>query len=385
MPRYPVVFSSSCHQAGSRSIVRAVNLLLWVFLSMSLLVGLGCAFNGPKYAIQTPISVSIKPIKAILTTGRTMTFGHTILSPLSTDVSWSLLDASGGTVDGKGNYQAPDHPGTFRLRVTALADQSKTAEAKIIVVAPPQGPMTAPDVAESGASGLRASVPFRKGLTYAWTLEGGLIQTSPANPEIRFSVGSEPKAVLHCRIQNEAGDALTLLQEMGKVPPVTFHLLRTSAILTAGRSMQFGYSLSGGLPPAVIWSVPDPKHGSVDQNGRYTAPGQPGKYLVRAMPDVAPQQVASIEVTVVDPPVGTILVVKEVAPDSSDHLASIVAPPGLKTAWSIKGGSIIGPADGPTLSFSANKGPELILSCTLTNEAGDTFTAHRQIVVGVAP
>jgi hypothetical protein len=329
--------------------------------------------------------VAIKPTTVVITTGRTMTFGHTITSPFSSDVTWRIMEAGGGTVDATGTYQAPDHPGNFHLRVTAQADPTKTAEAKLFVVSPPQGPMTAPDMVESGASGLRASVPFRKGLTYAWTMEGGLIQSSPTNPAIRFSVASESKAVLHCRIQNEAGDALTLLQEMGKVPPVEFHLLRTSAILTAGRSIQFGYSLSGGLHPAVIWSVPDPKHGSVDQNGRYTAPSQAGKYLVRAMPDVAPQQAASIEVTVVDSPVGTILVVKEVAPDSSDHQASIVAPPGLKMAWSIKGGSIIGPADGPTLSFRADQGPELILSCTLTNDAGDTFTAHRQIDVGVAP
>jgi hypothetical protein len=310
-----------------------------------------------------------------------MTFGHTISSPFSDQVTWRVLEANGGSVDGLGHYQAPDQPGTYHLQVASVADPAKTARATVTVVAAPQGPLTAPQLVESGASGLRASVPASPGLTYAWTVAGGSLLSSATGSEIRFSVGWEPKVVLSCRLVNPAGDAVTLVQEIPKAPPVSFHLDQSSVTLTVGQSMRFGYALSGGLKPTVIWSVPDPSQGYVDQAGKYQAPDFPGRYTVLAVPDATPKLAARIEVNVVQRPVGEILAPKQVAPDRNGLKATVSARSGLKIEWSIMGGQISGPIDGKTVTFSSGHDPELVLSCKLTNEAGDTFTARVHIAL----
>lgn len=353
---------------------------LWLATGL-VLSGMGCTFSGPDYAVAKPITLNIKPETAILTAGRRMKFGYDITSPFGTSVTWRVREADGGSVDSSGYYQAPETPGTYQLEVASTADPSRVAAANVVVVATPHGPITAPEVVESGASGLWASVPDSPGTTYQWSIEGGRLQSSPSAHQISFSAGKAPKVVLSCRLVNAAGDALTLVQEIRKAPPVVFRLDKASVFLTAGHSMRFGCALSGGILPSVLWRVPDPSQGQVDQTGLYTAPEAPGKYIVRAWPDVAPSQAASINVNVVAAPVGSILAVKQVAPDHAEHVARLFARPGLKSEWSIEGGTILGPADGQHLTFSAGQGPELVLRCKLTNEAGDTFTASDTISV----
>ena len=142
----------------------------WGAMAGCLALMLGCDLIGPRYTVQAPTILKIQPQSAVLTTGRRMTFGHRITSAFGTQVTWDVLEADGGSVDALGNYQSPRRSGTFHVRVASVADAAQSATAVVKVVEAPKGPITAPDMVESGASGLWASVPFQSGASYAWTI-----------------------------------------------------------------------------------------------------------------------------------------------------------------------------------------------------------------------
>jgi uncharacterized caspase-like protein len=50
-------------------------------------------------------------------------------------------------------------------------------------------------------------------------------------------------------------------------------------------------------------------------------------------------------------------------------------------AWQILGGTPTADQQGPVFTFAAGHGPTLTLRCTVTNEAGDTFTGSLTLPV----
>lgn len=344
---------------------------------------LGCGFRAPEavYTPPPPAVVTIQPPAVILTAGRRMTFGHRITSASGMAVAWRVLEPEGGAVDAQGHYTAPLQPGTYHVQVAATAEPDRQAVAEVRVVPAPGGAITAPDRVEGGASGLAASVPLRAGMTYAWSIDGGTLQGPAGNPEIHFTAGPKGPVVLHCRITNPAGDTLDLTREVPKAPPVVFRLARTAVTLTAGRSMKLGYTLSGGILPQVVWNLSRPDAGHVTPDGTYTAPWTPGTYAVRAMPDSAPEQAAQVAVTVVEPPFGLLFAPGTVDPGRTGVLAWVEARPGLKRAWSVSGGTLVGDATAAQVRFDPGQGPEVVLDCRLTNEAGDERTLERRVTV----
>jgi hypothetical protein len=352
----------------------------WVISSL-LLASLGCVFDGPRYSADAPTTLQIEPTSVIITADRPMTFGHKISSYFGTNVAWRVLEPGGGTVDDRGHYQAPTKPGIFRVQVSAVSDPSKKAVAKVTVVAAPTGPITAPNLVETGASGLHASVPLQPGVTYSWSIQGGSLQSNAHSNQIMFAVGAGSEILLKCRMTNAAGESHDIYQQIPKAAPVVFRLDQTSATLTVGHSMRFGYRLAGGIRPSIIWSTPLAHSGHVDQNGNYTAPMKAGKCLVRALPDTAPDQAAQVEVTVVDIPDGVIFVPPTFEAGKTSVVAWVVARPSLKIHWNLSSGTIEDDPSAQTIHFNPGADPAVTLSCRLTNEAGDTFTAQREIAM----
>jgi hypothetical protein len=145
--------------------------------------------------------------------------------------------------------------------------------------------------------------------------------------------------------------------------------------------MKLGYTLSGGILPQVVWNLSRPDAGHVTPDGTYTAPWTPGTYAVRAMPDSAPEQAAQVAVTVVEPPFGLLFAPGTVDPGRTGVLAWVEARPGLKRAWSVSGGTLVGDATAAQVRFDPGQGPEVVLDCRLTNEAGDERTLERRVTV----
>ena len=85
-------------------------------------------------------SVAISPREASPLPGRSVQFAATVTVPApgqSTAVTWSVQEASGGSVDADGQYTAPALPGTFHVLATSVADPSRSDVATVQVVEMP--------------------------------------------------------------------------------------------------------------------------------------------------------------------------------------------------------------------------------------------------------
>jgi hypothetical protein len=81
----------------------------------------------------TPISVAVTPTTGALNGCQTLTLSASVTGSTNQAVTWSVLEAGGGTVTSAGVYTAPDATGTFHVVGTSVADASKSASAAITV------------------------------------------------------------------------------------------------------------------------------------------------------------------------------------------------------------------------------------------------------------
>ncbi len=94
--------------------------------------------DGTKKATATvtvtalPVTIAISPTTATLDACRTQTFTATVTNASNTGVTWSVVEAGGGSFAGA-TYTAPQTAGTFHVVATSLADGTKTAQGVITV------------------------------------------------------------------------------------------------------------------------------------------------------------------------------------------------------------------------------------------------------------
>ena len=105
-------------------------------------VGLVMSCGGGKHAAPTPqvISVTIAPSGASVWTGGTQAFTATVGGTSNQAVTWSVVEASGGSISATGLYTAPATAGSFHVQAVSVADATKSAQAPLTVsVQPPAG------------------------------------------------------------------------------------------------------------------------------------------------------------------------------------------------------------------------------------------------------
>ncbi len=81
-----------------------------------------------------PIVVSLNPTTTTISVGKTAIFTPTVLNTANTAVTWSVVEAGGGSVNA-GVYTAPSAPGTYHVKATSVADPTKSATATVTVQA----------------------------------------------------------------------------------------------------------------------------------------------------------------------------------------------------------------------------------------------------------
>ena len=89
--------------------------------------------------VSPPLSVQVLPASAALLTSGAVDFTAAVSGGppgQSTAVTWSVLEAAGGTIDGKGHYLAPAAAGTFTVMATSQSDGSKAGQARAVVSLP---------------------------------------------------------------------------------------------------------------------------------------------------------------------------------------------------------------------------------------------------------
>jgi hypothetical protein len=79
-----------------------------------------------------PVGIFISPAQATLDACKGQVFTAVVTNSSDTAVTWSVVEAGGGTVS-NGAYVAPSTPGTYHVTVVSQADPTKTAQATITV------------------------------------------------------------------------------------------------------------------------------------------------------------------------------------------------------------------------------------------------------------
>ena len=102
-------------------------------LSTALFVGCCGGNNAPP---PPAVTVGITRLSAPMNAGSSHTFSASVKNSANQAVTWSVVEAGGGTITRSGVYSAPATPATYTVKATALADSSASATAAVPVVIP---------------------------------------------------------------------------------------------------------------------------------------------------------------------------------------------------------------------------------------------------------
>jgi hypothetical protein len=145
-------------------------------LLASLLAACSAADVSPPPAGGTPppagqeVAVGIQPTSATVAAGGEVPFAAAVTGTAVTGVSWSVSEASCGSVDATGRYTAPGAAATCHVVVTSAADPAKAATAVVTVTAPPPPPP--PPTVSLTVSPSPASVSACRTVTFRATVTG---------------------------------------------------------------------------------------------------------------------------------------------------------------------------------------------------------------------
>ncbi len=78
------------------------------------------------------IAIAISPTTATLDACKAQVFNATVTNAANTAVTWTVVEAGGGTVTA-GSYVAPTAPGTYHVLAASQADPAKTVQATVTV------------------------------------------------------------------------------------------------------------------------------------------------------------------------------------------------------------------------------------------------------------
>lgn len=102
----------------------------------TLLVGCGGGSDTGSPPPPNPVSVIVSGPSGAVNIGTPVTLSATVSNSSNQAVTWSVVEAEGGTITQQGIYAAPSVPGTFTVKATAQADNSKSGTAPVRVVIP---------------------------------------------------------------------------------------------------------------------------------------------------------------------------------------------------------------------------------------------------------
>lgn len=350
------------------------------FLGVALGLLLGVTGCRTPRAEPTP-GVELKPSQATVTCGRGMRFGYRVSRTDFLPLSWKVREAGGGSIDGNGNYHAPEHPGHFTVTAETSGHSATLGEARVHVVAKPDGAIQAPARIEVGQKDLTATVPAIEGTRYRWTIQGGTLRSESNLPSIRFDSGKGPRLLLKCRVTNLAGDTLTSSLELPVQPKPRVRIQPNHTVLTVGARLQFGYELQGATRESLRWEVPNPSHGAIDMMGNYSAPAVAGFYRIRVKVTAPGATGDEATVRVVERPIGSIEVPASVDPGTPRVKACVAEQVGMVYRWQIQGGTVLFGDKESCLVFTPGPGPQVELTCVITNAAGTKLELVRSIKV----
>ncbi len=344
----------------------------------------------------TGVSVVVTPRLASVGPGGAVSFTAAVSGAPTPDVSWSVREAGGGTVDSSGRYKAPANLGTFHVVATSVVDPSKADAATVTVTsATVVAVSVSPHVASAVTGG---SVSFTASVTgtsagqstaVTWSVQetgGGTVDnlghyvapgTTGTYHVVATSVADTSKS-----------DAATAT--VASTPVVTVSISPQTASVVTGGALTFTATVTGTTPgqsTAVTWSVQEAGGGSVDASGHYTAPGAAGTYHVVATSVADATKKSTATVTVTPPPPIAVSISPQIASvvirGTLAFTATVTGTSNTSVTWSVQEGPTGGSVDSTGhYTAPASSGTFHVV---VTSVADPTKSAQATVIVTASP
>ena len=205
----------------------------------------------------TDVSISnVTPASPRVTVGSTTLFFATVTGAVDTSVTWS---STGGTWSDNAWTAPTDTPGSiYTIRAVSAVDPSKVATTQVTVVGAPDQPTVVPPAAvTTGKAGYSASVTAQTGMTYAWTIQNGLITAGASTRTVTFTACPTGQVALTCTISNGAGTSALDIALVDIVPYATIQSISASkGDVVVGGSSTLSATYTGGTGVITPGSLP---------------------------------------------------------------------------------------------------------------------------------
>jgi len=351
------------------------------FLTAASAVAPGCSPG----VMPAGASVTVSPHQTTVGLRGTVAFTATVTGEPTPNVTWSVPEPGGGTVDASGKYTAPANTGTFHIVVTSVADRSLSDTATVTVM-----PVIAVNLVPKNASTTTGGT-----IAFSATVSG---TTSGQSTAVKWSVqepggGAVDAAGLYVAPASTGtfhviaasvadptkNDVATVA--VTATPVIMVSLSPKTAATTTGGALTFSAVVTGtvaGQSPGVTWSVQEVGGGTVDTSGHYTAPATAGTFHVIATSvadttkrDIATATVTSVVISAVSP-------VNAFACEPVQLTATVTGTSDTVVLWSV-------PAACGTITAAGVFTPARVTgTCLVTAQAHADLTKQATITVNVA-
>ena len=286
----------------------------FIGVTLAALFVTACGGSSPDTAgLVTPagqaVVVATSPAKADIPPGGKFQFASQVSGTAFTEVTWSVVEADGGTIDANGLYTAPAIEGAYHVRAdskiasvkstgTSTVRVKKGAVAQVSVAV---DPATA-TVPAGGTRSFAAVVTGTTNQTVTWTMQeaSGCGSVSSAGVYTAPNTGAACH-VLATSVADATKSGTATITVTAPPPPastVAISITPTTATLDACRGQVFTATVTNTSNTAVTWTVVESSGGTVTGSGAYVAPAAAGTYRVMAVSQADPARTATATVTV---------------------------------------------------------------------------------------
>ena len=195
-----------------------------VLASLGVLLVFGCGGGGGGGGGGgNPVSVAVNPNPASVAPSANQTFTATVTNAANTAVTWSVVEANGGTVTTGGVYTAPALAGTYHVKASSVQDPTKSSTATVnvhvvVTVNPPNATVSVGD-----PQNFSATVAGSANQVVSWSVQeaqGGTVSatgvyTAPGAPGTYHVIATsqaDPTQSASATVTVQAGGAAGTIQ-----------------------------------------------------------------------------------------------------------------------------------------------------------------------------
>jgi sugar lactone lactonase YvrE len=202
--------------------------------------------------VAIPVTISISGTTTPLTVLTPRTFSAAVTPSTNTAVTWSVVEAGGGSITAAGVYTAPASAGLFTVKAVSQADTSKNATLQVQVVAAP---------AISSFSTSSAFAFPTQGVTLTPVFSNGTAAISPGvgtvTSGVAYPLTPTASTTYTLTVTNAAGSVMTSdvnITFSNQAPSVTSLTATPGPLVEFGQTATVNWSLAGGPATSLLFA-----------------------------------------------------------------------------------------------------------------------------------